>query len=199
MKKIIIILLSTLFLSSFVYADEIVPSEQPIYEIAPDGFPTGQGSPEGVACDAMRAYMNADHELWLSILVPSDIYGSKKDPKGSKKVDEYEEFKKIMAKKMKQRAISKKFPKMKIIKVYKARNFSKSGPASLAYAVYGMGGNMFVDLVIDSGEKEPISARYHVVQDSSNKWYFEPRPDLAQALSTGLNKESKSAVEWERE
>ena len=86
----------------------------------------------------------------------------------------------------------------RIVKVFKARNFSKNGPGSLAYAMHEITGNKFVDIVVDVGGGRRQNVRYHVMLDTDKKWYFEPRPDLASLLAMGLNDESPSEeVLWE--
>ena len=52
-------------------------------------LPTGQKTPEGVACDAVTAYINRDSKAWLATLV-RPIYGNE----GNK---QYAAFKKQMA------------------------------------------------------------------------------------------------------
>ncbi|OGV37131.1 MAG: hypothetical protein A2X48_04790 [Lentisphaerae bacterium GWF2_49_21] len=168
-------------------------------KIAADGFPAGQGTPEGVACDAVRSYINSDHELWLSTLAPTFLYGDKNNEKGAEALKKYEDFKEVMVEKNKQNAKDPKFPKMKIVKVFKARNFTKNGPGSMAYALFEFTGNMFVDILVDQGGEKPFRARYHVMQDKDKKWYFEPRPDMMPFLSMGLNEESESTEEWKKE
>ena len=56
-----------------------------------------------------------------------------------------------MVEKKKSNSQDPNFPKMKIVKVFKARPFSKNGPGSMAYAAHQFTGNLFVDLVIDVG------------------------------------------------
>jgi hypothetical protein len=169
------------------------------YKTAGDGFPTGSNTPEGAACDAVRGYLNSDHELWLSTTAPAYIYGDKNNPEGAKQVEQYEEFKEKMVKKIKENAKNPDLPKMKILKVYKARNFSLNGPGSMAYALFKLSGNMFVDILVDMGNEKTQTVRYQVLADKDKKWFFNPRPDLSRLLSMGLNKESKSTVEWKKE
>jgi hypothetical protein len=159
-------------------------------QFAKDGFPAGQNTPEGVACDAVRAYANCDPELWLSTLV-KPIYG----PEPNK---EYEKFKKQMVELKKDNKKNPNFPKMKIAKCYKARPLSMNGPHSAAYAMADFHGNMFVDLVIKVDGQKEQSIRYHVLMDKAKRWYFEPRPDLCPLFSMGLNDETKSTEEIER-
>lgn len=94
----------------------------------------------------------------------------------------------------------KEFVAPRIMKVYKARNFSKNGPGSMAYALFEITGNKFVDIVVDVGGGKLQNIRYHVMLDKDKKWYFEPRPDLAGLLAMGLNEETPSKeVHWELE
>ena len=189
MKKLICLLI--LFICISIYA-------QKESEISSDGFPKGNNTPEGIACDAVRAYLNSDFKLWLSTLVPSYIYGDKNNSGGAKKVKEYEDFKKKMVAKIKKNAKDPNFPKMKILKVYKARNFSMNGPGSMTYALHEFTGNMFVDILLDLGNGKTQGVRYQVMSDKDKKWFFNPRPDLSPLLSMGLNEESKSTVEWKK-
>lgn len=157
------------------------------YQIADDGFPTGRNTPEGTACDAVRAYIYSDHELWLSLLVPP-IYAEHNT--------EYHDFKEMMVAKKKQNAQNPNFPKMKIVTVYKARNFSLNGPGSLAFALLKYTGNMFVDILVDVGNGQVQGLRYQVMRDEGGTWYFNPRPDLSYPFSMGLNEETESTRKW---
>ncbi|HEX3870225.1 MAG TPA: hypothetical protein VHV77_07315, partial [Pirellulales bacterium] len=80
----------------------------------------------------------------------------------------------------------------KIVKVFKARYFSKNGPGSAAFAFYDFQGNQFVDIIIETDDDKTQRLRYHVLLDKDKKWYFDPRPDLSPLLSMGLNDETES-------
>lgn len=147
-------------------------------------LPTGDRTPEGIACDAMTAYIKIDSKAWLATLV-KPIYS----PEGNK---QYAEFKKEMAACADKMKNDKTYKPPRIVRCYKARPFSKNGPGSAAYAFFDFHKNMFVDLVIETAPGENESLRYHVLCDKAGKWYFEPRPDLCPLLSMGLNDESKS-------
>ncbi len=152
--------------------------------------PTGHETPEGIACDAVQAYADCDSKAWLKTLI-RPIYGDDSNK-------EYELFKKKMATFTDANKDKEDFVAPKIVKVFKARNFTKNGPGSLAYAMFEMTGNKFVDIVIDTGGGNLQNIRYHILLDTDKKWYFEPRPDLAQLLSMGLNNETPSEeVLWE--
>jgi len=147
-------------------------------------LPTGQKTPEGVACDAVRAYINRDSKAWLATLV-RPIYGDE----GNK---QYADFKKQMADGADKAKEDKPFKPPRIVKCHKARQFSMNGPGSAAYAMDLFTGNMFVDVIIETAPGQTQRLRYHILKDKNEKWYFEPRPDLCPLFSMGLNKESDS-------
>jgi hypothetical protein len=147
-------------------------------------LPTGSKTPEGIACDALTAYIKADSQAWLATLV-KPIYGAE----GNK---QFAEFKKEMAAAADKMKDDKTYKPPRITKCFKARTFSKNGPGSAAYAFFNFHENKFVDLVIETAPGESQGLRYHVLRDEGGKWYFEPRPDLCPLLSTGLNEEPES-------
>ena len=147
-------------------------------------LPTGHNTPEGVACDAVMAYINRDSKSWLATLV-RPIYGDE----GNK---QYAEFKKQMAEAADKAKADKSFKPPRIVKCHRARQFSIHGPASAAYAIADFTDNMFVDVIVETAPGETKRLRYHVLKDKDDKWYFEPRPDLCPLFSAGLNEESDS-------
>lgn len=152
--------------------------------------PSGNEIPEGIACDAVQAYADCDSKALLKTLI-RPIFGEE----GNKK---YKKFKKQMVKVTDENKGKEGFVAPRIVKVFKARNFSKNGPGSMAYALHEITGNKFVDIVVDVGGGQLQNIRYHVMLDKDKKWYFEPRPDLASLLAMGLNEEKPSKeVLWE--
>jgi len=147
-------------------------------------LPTGQSTPEGVACDAVIAYIKRDSKAWLATLV-RPIYG----PEGNKT---YAEFKKEMVDGPYKANDDKSYQPPRIVKCYKAREFSLNGPASAAYAIAQFAEDMFVDVMVETALHKLQRMRYHVLKDKDDKWYFEPRPDLCPLFSMGLNQESDS-------
>jgi len=147
-------------------------------------LPKGHDTPEGVATDAIMAYIHSDSKAWLETLI-RPIYGKEKDK-------EFKKFKEQMVAAADKAKNDPSFKPPCVLKVYKARNFSLNGPGSIAYAIELMTGNMFVDFLIElkPGTTQPV--RYHVLKDKDGKWYFEPRPDLCPLFSMGLNDESES-------
>src|SRR5258708_3537797 len=138
--------------------------------LRPAELPTGQTTPEGVACDAVMAYINRDSKAWFSTLA-RPIYGDK----GNK---EYAEFKRQMAAGADKAKDDKSFKPPRIVKCHKARQFSLNGPGSAAYAMELFTGNMFVNVIIETAPGETQRPRYHVLKDKDDQWYFEPRPYL---------------------
>lgn len=154
-------------------------------------FPSGQNSPEGVACDMARAFINADKTLWLRI----------NNPTLTRPNTEANDFVENISKQMEEMATidTKDRPGPKgILRVYKARHLSMNGPASYGYAVLNFEDVMFVDVVVLNSHGTEYLNRTLVVKDNS-KWYVVPRPDLVSLLSAGLNSESKSIDLFEHE
>ncbi|MCH7849426.1 MAG: hypothetical protein IIB53_13810 [Planctomycetes bacterium] len=147
-------------------------------------FPSGQISPEGVACDMARAFINADKTLWLKI----------NNPTLTKPNTEANDFVENISKQMEEMAridIKDRPGPKEILRVYKARHLSMNGPASYGYAVFNFEDVMFVDVVTLNFDGTEFLNRTLVVKDRS-KWYVVPRPDLVSLLSWGLNSESES-------
>jgi hypothetical protein len=147
-------------------------------------LPTGQKTPEGVACDAVMAYINRDSKAWLATLV-RPIYGDAGNAK-------YAEFKQQMTAATDKAKADASFQPPRIVKCHKAREFSMHGPGSAAYAVASFTGNLFVDVIVETTPGKRQRLRYHVMKDKDGQWYFEPRPDLCPLFSMGLNTESDS-------
>ena len=154
-----------------------------------DKFPAGSKTPEGVACDLARAFINHDKALFLSKIVA-----------GEPSQKEYQQFKvditKAMAKDKAAKTPSPYGPQS-IVTCYAARHMTKEGPVSAGYALYGYLDVMFVDVKVKLVNGQTRLNRTLVIQDSKKRWYVHPRPDLASVLSTGLNNESASTIEWQ--
>ncbi len=154
--------------------------------VAKDPISTGQTSPEGVACDLARAFINRDSKQFLVITV--------KDGN-----DEYRKFLKNMSRAMaaekKRKTPSRGGPKA-IVTCYAARSLSLSGPKSAAYALFNFNDVKFVDVKVRLVNGETRLNRTLVIQDQDKRWYVHPRPDLVSTLSAGLNNEAPSSKEW---
>src|SRR5580692_5359762 len=101
---------------------------KPEIKVAKDGYPTGQSTPEGAACDLARAFINHDVSKFKNICLPP--YG------GGDGRKQYESFLKKTADSIrveaKKSTPSPTGPKS-IGKVFAARHLSKNGPASYGY------------------------------------------------------------------
>ena len=146
--------------------------------------PTGSATPEGAACDAVLNYARSDADAWLATLI-RPCYGRDGD-------GEYEKFKAEMRTKMERNKADPAWVAPRLVRCFKARELTKSGPASLGAALFDFTGNQFVDLEVEVTPGQLQTLRYHVIRDKDEKWYFEPRPDLARLLALGLNDEPES-------
>lgn len=159
--------------------------------VAADGFPSGHGSPEGVACDLARAFINRDATLFMSTCIALD--GDGKGP------EDYAAFLKNTAESMKQESLKKEpspgGPKA-IGKVFAARHLSKNGPASYGYAAFSFQDIMFVDVGCFLHNGEHVLNRTMVIKDKDGKWYVDPMPAVSPLLSDGLNDESASTIDF---
>lgn len=190
MKMLTAIAFLTLAACSFAAEDPV--DAKPKIDVAADGFPTGQETPEGAACDLARAFINRDDVLFSKTCIRAHSGGAAKD--------EYASFLKDTIKSIKEEAAKKEpspeGPKS-IGKVFAARHLSKNGPASFGYAAFGFKDIMFVDVgaFLHNGERNVN--RTLVIKDKDDKWYVHPLPDAGQGLlSAGLNDESSSKKDF---
>lgn len=161
----------------------------PAIPSAPEAIPTGHSTPEGVACDAVKAYIDANGANWLATLV-RPIYGENDA--------EYEAFKSMMVDRAEAHRQDPAYIQPRFVRVCRAREFSTDGPRSAAFATHGFTGNMFVDIYIEVPNSGFQRLRYHVLKDRDERWYFDPRPDLNMLYSSGINEEAQSEeVIWQ--
>jgi hypothetical protein len=158
---------------------------KPRLKVAGDGFPTGQGTPEGAASDLARAFMTQDVLRFRSTCVRP--YGA------GKARAEYTEYLDGVSSHLKQehKSPSPDSPK-KIVKVFAARHLSKNGPASYGYASFDFQNIMFVDVEVELLSGKRISRRTMVIEERDGQWYTHPVPDVSPLLSDGLYDESPS-------
>lgn len=155
-------------------------------------WPTGHSTPEGVACDLARSFINRDAELFLNTCIPK--FG------GGVNATKYEDF--LAGTSSSIRAESKKenpsqAGPAKIVKLFVARHLSKNGPASYGYAVHNFHEVMFVDIDVELVNGDTFSNRTLVLKTPNDNWYVHPHPSAHPLLSDGLNDESKSMDEFE--
>lgn len=158
-------------------------------EVAKDGLPSGSGSPEGAACDLMRAFIHSDVDLLKQTCI-------KRYPPAPKK---YEEFLAMVVRGTEEDK-QRKEPHPKnptlILKLFAARHLSAKGPASYGYAVLNLADVMFVDVVTQLADKSRFVNRTMVVKTAKGDWRVHPCPTIDPLLSLGLNNESESTIEY---
>lgn len=164
---------------------------KPKLQVAADGFPFGHDTPEGVAADLARAFINRDAALFTSTCVRP--YG-----KGAGH-DSYVKFLLDRVDDIKQQATKKEpspFGPKALGKLFAARHLKREGPASYAYAVLGFQDVMFVDVGVYLQNGETGLNRTLVIKDRDGKWYVHPDPQSDPLLSQGLNDEKPSIQDF---
>jgi len=171
-------------------AAALAQSAKPKLKVAGDGFPTGQDTPEGVACDLVRAFITHDPALFSRICIRSYAEGIR---------DNYATFLKNTVQSMKDEA-AKATPSLggpkSIGKVFAARHLTKEGPASYGYTVFDFQDVMFVDVGVFLQDGSHALNRTFVIKDKDGKWYVHPIPTISPLLSDGLNEEGPSQTDF---
>jgi hypothetical protein len=187
MKKLFAITCTVLSACCFLAADVAKPK----IKVAADGFPAGQDTPEGTACDLIRAFIKRDTTLFTNTCIQP--FGQGKDRTN------YEAFLERKVKSMREEAArnapSPAGPKS-ITKVFAARTLTQRGPASFAYAAFDFRALKFVDLRTIRQNGEPAKYRVMVIKKTDEKWYVHPSPELAGPLTAGLNSEPPSTIDF---
>jgi hypothetical protein len=166
--------------------------EETKVKLAEDGYPTGQETPEGAACDGARAFIQCNGELFKKVVIP---------PYGGEEVRaKLKEFVEGRVREMKeQKALpEEKRSGPKEIKVcFAARHLTLNGPASMAYALLEYHDLMFVDVGVVMRDGERFLCRSLVLMDKNGVWYFHPCPEITPLLMAGLNEETDSKERFE--
>ena len=159
--------------------------------VAADGFPNGHDTPEGVACDVMRALINRDEKLFLATAIKPFSLGAAGV--------EYSKFLQDTVKNIRTEAV-KKVPSSggpkQIEKLFAARHLGRNGPASYGYAAFGFQDVMFVDVGILLYDGERGMNRTLVIKDKDGKWYADPDPEASPLLADGLDLEKPSTQDF---
>ena len=157
-----------------------------------DGPPTGPNTPEGAACDMVRALMYHDRARLLEICLP---------PQRTSSLGTYIKFYYYFLNSESGRTlgIGKGPEEMKVIrKVFEARSLSDPGPRTLATKEMGWADIKFVDVVVTLNNGKQETKRTLVVAVRKNLWFAHPIPNTSPQLSAGLEAESLSRKEWRR-
>ena len=185
-------ILCSLMIVSPVFADaQNNEGMKQVIMVAPDGFPQGSSTPEGVACDLARAFIHRDAALFQRTCI--EPFGGGDDRKA------YEEFLKNVAASM-EREAKKDTPSpggpKTIAKVYAARRLTLNGPASAGYAMFDFHDIKFVDVEAELVSGKKSLNRTLVIQMKDGTWRVHPAPHTASILSMGLNDEAPSTQDF---
>jgi hypothetical protein len=167
-------------------------SDAPAVAIASDGYPTGSGTPEGAACDLVRAFITSDVDLLKATCI-------KRYPPSDARFNEFLAM--IIRGTEEDKRRKKPHPKnpAAIVKVFAARHLSLNGPSSYGYAVLDLQDVMFVDVLAQLHDKSYFVNRTMVVKTAKGIWRVHPCPTIDPLLSAGLNDESDSTIEWQNQ
>lgn len=160
-------------------------------EVATDGFPQGQGTPEGVASDFARAFIGSDAVGFRRLCIR--VYS-----KGESRAQYKAFLSEVVAgiEEEGRRATPSTGGPAAIGKVFAARRLTSNGPASYGYAAFGFQDVAFVDVGVVLRSGEAALNRTFVVKDRDGKWYVHPAPHLSPLLSDGLNSESSPTKDF---
>lgn len=160
-------------------------------EVATDGFPVGQDTPEGAAAGLARAFIDKDPDAFKHVAIRIYSQGNS----GT----EYGEFLSgtvaHMAAEKSRPTPSPSGPKA-IEKVFMARQLRSRGPASYGHASFGFQDVVFVDVVVLLHNGQRALNRTLVIKDGDGRWYAHPAPHVSPLLSQGLTAESQSKVDF---
>jgi len=191
MKLLPIAILSLLFPPLAIAEEQPKDEKKSAMVVSADGFPSGNATPEGAACDLARAFIKTDAELFKKSCI--EPFGGGENRKA------YEEFLKNVAASMeveaKKDAPSPGGPKT-LAKLFAARHLSKNGPASAGYAMHDFQDIMFVDVGVELVSGKKSLNRTLVIKKKDGKWYAHPAPHTASLLSVGLNDEDPSTTDF---
>ena len=187
--KTFLTVISMLLAGSSVFAAD---AAKPRIKLAADKFPTGHETPEGVACDLARAFINRDTKLFTNSCIRIYLGGE-----GAK---DYRAFLSRTVENI-QREAAKKEPSPggpnSIGKTFAARHLSMTGPASTGYPMFDFQDVMFVDVGVFLHNGKQSLIRTLVIKDHDGKWYAHPSPKVGSGLlAVGLNEESPSKADF---
>jgi hypothetical protein len=164
---------------------------KPRLVVAADGFPSGHDTPEGAACDVVRALINRDEKLFLATAIKPFSTGPSRAA--------YTQFIQGVIQNIRAEA-AKQVPSpggpKQIEKVFAARHLSRNGPASYGYASFDFQDVMFADVGILLHNGDRGMNRTLVIKDKDGKWYADPDPEASPLLADGLDVEKPSMQDF---
>jgi hypothetical protein len=155
--------------------------------LADDGFPCGNETPEGAACDFARAFIHHDPVPFLAISLKP--YG---DPSVRHAYGEYLQSVISQMKEEANRTDPSALGPQSIAACFAARHPTEAEPVVYAQTVLGFEDVMFVDVKVNLQNGESQICRTLAIKQK-NRWNVHPRPDLSPRLMTGINKETPSS------
>ena len=175
---------SAVLVLSFLTA---VAAAKPKVRVADDGFPSGQTTPEGVASDLARAFIQGDSNLFRKLCVRP--FGT-----GQSRAEYVDYLQNVGVHLKQQKAVPAVLPDnpARITKVFAARHLSKQGSVSYGYASFDFQDVMFVDVEVVMHKGSKLARRTLVIKDRDEKWYALPVPDISPLLSEGIYDENAS-------
>jgi hypothetical protein len=141
----------------------------PKIKVAKDGFPTGQDTAEGAACDLARSYIHCDSASFQKICVQPYGTGQSRKAYQNYLLDTISHLRSEVAKKPAERAVPQA-----IGKVYASRHLSDKNAVPYAQQKFGFQDIAFVDVGLIAGKKDKIISRTLVIKDKDGKWYAQP-------------------------
>jgi hypothetical protein len=153
-------------------------------------LPRGVSSPEGIAADLARSSIHGDRTLFDK----SSLQLAGNSPAEEKYRAASADLRSQIHADVKLRRLGPGTP-IVISRVFRSRHLSAAGPASAAYATYGLIDLRFVDLELHTLGHGLTRVRTLVAQQPSKEWRAIPAPQALPSLSLGLWEEAESTEE----
>jgi len=155
---------------------------RPKIHVEADGFPTGHATPEGVASDFARAFVQKDGTLLTAACLPpfGDDVASKTIYAGA--------LERAAASAARKQTGPFQNPDelRRILNVAPAHALPTKKPAAYARATFGFRDVKYVDVRMQRANGRRPLTRLVVVQDSKGLWYVDLEPTVYPQLSEGL-------------
>ena len=153
-------------------------------------LPRGASSPEGIAADLARSSIHGDRTLFDKSCLPLTGHSLAEEKYRAASA----ELRNQIHADVKLRRLGPGTP-IVISRVFRSRHLSAAGPASAAYATYGLIDLRFVDLELHTLGHGLTRVRTLVAQQPSQEWRAIPAPQALPSLSLGLWEEAESTEE----
>jgi hypothetical protein len=152
--------------------------------------PRGASSPEGIAADLARSSIHGDRTLFDK----SSLQLTGNSPAEEKYRAASADLRNKLHADVKLHYMGPGMP-IVISRVFRSRHLSATGPASAAFATYGLIDLRFVDIELHTLSHGLTRVRTLVAQQPSKEWRAIPAPQALPSLSVGLWEEAESTEE----